>query len=113
MTAKEIIRHMLGAVAAGVAAWIGSRLGVPVDPAWIVTLGIAAYAGVEKGLRRRMREPTPATTEKTAALQAQLDCLGAEVVELRRRLPPLCDVSKAGVFCAEPLNHDGPHSWER
>lgn len=48
---KRVFRHLLGAIAAGGAAWLTSESGVEVKPEAIMTIGLATYAAVEKGLK--------------------------------------------------------------
>lgn len=112
MSAQQAVRHLLGASAGGVAAWLAGRTGIALDPGVIVALGLGVYATVEKAAKQFTSEPDPVTNGRVNAMQRELDELGKEVIDLKKRLPALCDVEKAGRPCVNTLGHDGPHTWE-
>lgn len=53
---RTLIRHILGAVAAGVATWLSAHSGQEVSPEATTTIALAAYAVVEKSLKKVTKE---------------------------------------------------------
>jgi hypothetical protein len=52
---QDVLRHMLGAIAAGASVWIFNHTGIVVEPAIITGAAVAVYAATEKGLKSVFR----------------------------------------------------------